>query len=278
VLEDTIDYEISGRTTTKSISIYDILVNAKLSIATRNITALIATWPSITNFTAIGEASRLSGDSVGSFFLYFTWLTALAVFLLVLAAEGLSFKTEQVFEEILHLYERIDDNHSQQFVQKYRLFAHELYSSSYFRGVRAHDYLRRYKDKKKLAEIDEMSTLMYLEKTVGVDLQQEQTVSDPVPTAASTGEVKIERRFFLAFLWRESYILLLLFFFMGFMQIFLYKLNTFSHNFSLVLDHSVLLHEARGNISFNAASFMTSALQEVLPPAPRHPPIAPTKM
>jgi hypothetical protein len=45
-----------------------------------------------------------------------------------------------------------------------------------------------------------------------------------------------------------------------------------------VITHSINLHEARGNISFNSAYFMTSSLQEILPTQQQMPVEFPTKM
>jgi hypothetical protein len=153
----------------------------------------------------------------------------LCALLFVLAAEVVSFKVEQVFTEILHLYEKIDSDHCQQFILKYRTFAHELYSSSYFRGVRANDYLQKYKSRRGLASIEEISTLLYLEKSVGFEMQQESLPADAASSAS--GEIKVSRKFCLSFLWRESYLLLILIFFAGFLQLFLYLNGNFQAGF-----------------------------------------------
>jgi hypothetical protein len=116
--------------------------------------------------------------------------------------------------------------------------------------------------------------LVYIEKTVGIDMQQEESLNEP----AAEGGAKVGRRFFLAFLWREGYIMLPLLFFLGFLQFFLYRISSFQRDFTQVISHSVRLHQARGNISYNAAYFMTSTLQEVLPETQRLTPDPPTHM
>ena len=107
-------------------------------------------------------------------------------------------------------------------------------------------------------------------------MQQEEVASEDEPIPE--GEVKVGRTFFLSFLWKEAYIILPLLFFLGFLQFFLWRINSFQDDFSQVISHSVRLHQARGNISYNTAYFMTSTLQEVLPKEQRIIPDPPSRM
>lgn len=97
VLEDTIENEISGVSSDSGVSIYDILGNAKLSIATHDIAPLIAAWPAVDNITAAGRTQDFPVTTIDDFFQYFSWAAAGVAILLMLAAQCLSYKTEEVF-------------------------------------------------------------------------------------------------------------------------------------------------------------------------------------
>lgn len=67
--------------------------------------------------------------------------------------------------------------------------------------------------------------MLYIEKIVGIDMQQEEVAIEDEPV--SEGEVKVGRRFFLTFLWKEGYIVLPLLFFLAFLQFILWRINSF---------------------------------------------------
>jgi hypothetical protein len=108
---------------------------------------------------------------------------------------------------------------------KYRHFAHELYSSSYFRGVKSNGYLQYFKSKNAYEGIEEISTLCYLEDNVGFDIQQGQNLS------GDGSKLNIRRKFILSFLSQEIYIFLILVFFTIFLQIFLHYILQYQSDF-----------------------------------------------
>lgn len=103
--------------------------------------------------------------------------------------------------------------------------------------MKAQDYLRKYKDGDGLEAIEQVSTLLYLEKVVGIDMQLQEIDSRGRDSAKGSGEKKIKRKFFLGFLWKESFIMLLVIFFAGVLHVFMFYLTAFQGHFNMVLDH-----------------------------------------